>query len=157
MMNLLTASRKLYLSDSTVSGFVVKKVFKLSLLEQLDGTGGMAIVVSRLGNWATPDPIQTARFPVLQVDCYADHTRTPQGEIDELDAADKAETLWDAVDKVTHAQRGVVWGGLNGLRIVSSQRWVEPDLHSKTNQRASIDKDLGDVVYLSSQYALEVG
>lgn len=156
-MNLITASRKHFLSDETIRGFVVEKVYKLSLLEKLDGTGGSAIVTQRGGYWANPDSVKTSMFPVLQVDCYADATRTPQGEIREVDAADKAEALWLAVDRLIHGVRAQVWGGASGLRIVTCARFREPDLFSAQDPGKTTDKDLGDVVYLSGQYAMELG
>jgi hypothetical protein len=154
-MQIESAARRFFLSDNTVNGLVAGKVFKWILKEQLDGTGGQALVVSRQPGWATPDPVKTSHFPVLRVRSYADQTRTPQGEIEALDAADKAYALADVVDKLIHGKRGVVWGGDQGCLIVACSRWQEGTLTTQNDQHAAVDTSLGDVVYVETSYAVE--
>lgn len=154
-MNIESAARRHFLSDNTVNGLVAGKVFKWWLREKLDGTGGLALVVSRQPGWATPDPVKTSHFPVLRIRSYADHTRTAQGEIAEMDAADKAYALNDVVDRLIHGVRGVVWGGDGGCLIVACSRWQEATLTRKDDQHATADEVLGDTVYVQTSYALE--
>lgn len=154
-MQIESATRRMLLSDNTVNGLVAGKVFKWLLKEKLDGTGGQALVVSRQPGWATPDPTKTSHFPVLRIRSYADPTRTDQGEIATLDAADKAYALADIVDRLIHGVRGKVWGGDQGCVIVACSRWQEGTLTTQNDQHAAEDTTLGDVVYVQTSYAVE--
>ena len=160
-MQLLTAARKRLLSDPTIDGYVAKKVWKLRLEQQLDGTGGLAVVVSQNGGWVTPDTVQTTKYPLLRIDAVADNSRLPSGEIATLDAVDKAGALQQVIDKLIHGKRGEIWGGANGLLIVSVARWREPVLYTHDDahggNRAVGDKNLGDCVYWRTEYALQTG
>ena len=152
-MELETAARRQLLGVPAVTGYVQQKVFKYRLEEMIDSTGGRAVVVRRSGQWSTPDPVQTSEYPVLTVDCYADPTRTPEGEIDQLDAEDKAFAVFRTIDPVFHARRNERWGAFGsaaGLLVVSSARWREPSL---VGDQPGED-ELGDVVIVRAQYAV---
>lgn len=159
-MQILSGARKMLLSEDTVNGFVAGKVWKQRLEEKLEGTSGVAIVLTLNGGWVTPDTVQTVRFPLLRVDSYADPTREPSGEIARLDAEDKAGALQEVCDRVMHAQRGKVWGGPNGLLVVACVRNREPVLYTHDDGHGGNlqtgNKNLGDLVYVRTEYALTV-
>lgn len=160
-MEVESASRRLLLSDATVNGYVVSKVFKYRLEEKVDGTAGRAIVVRRSNGWARPDSINTSEYPILQVQCYADPDREPlTGAITTLNAEDKAWAVYRAVDRLMHGKRGVRWGAFGsdpGLMVVSSARWGEPFVVTDHDLHGTGTADpLGDSLYVMAQYALNV-
>lgn len=156
-MELETAARKYLLTDSTIRGYVVSgdetRCYKHRLEVPVHGTGKIAIVVSRNGGWATPDEVQTVEFPVLRIDAIADPDRDIDGSIRTMNGEDKAAAVLRAADRIVHNQRGVMWGGPNGLLIVTAGRWRETafytqdDLHGKR-------LDLGDSVLARREYRL---
>lgn len=141
-MELETAVRRMLLADNTVAGYVQQKVWKHTLEQKVDGTGGRALVVKRAGSWAQPDQVKTLEYPLLQVECWADVDRE-NGEMLRRNAVDKAFALYRAVDPLLHARRGVVWGAGGsepGLTVVSSVRWIEPvPVDPKDGHRAQGD------------------
>lgn len=127
-MEIETAARRLLLADETVNSYVAGKVFKGTLLQTPEGTGGYAIVVRRGAGWWSPDPVNTSEYPLLVVECWADPDRE-NGVKKRENGADKAWALFRAVDGLLHAQRDQWWGagGANpGLRIISCARDSEP-------------------------------
>lgn len=81
----------------------------------------------------------TARFPTLVIDIWADPTRNPDRSVRWRDADLKAEAVYLAIDKhlhrVSNSEPGgasVIWGtaeeiaNKTGVRIISSSRVNEP-------------------------------
>lgn len=165
-MEVESAARRELLQDSTVNGYVAGKVFKYRLEEQIDGTSGRALVVSRNNGWATPDTVKSAEYPILAIKCYADPTRDSAGLITSMDATDKAFALWRVVDRLFHAKRGQRWGAFGsdpGMMVVTSRRWREPATVGSHDQHGGGGKSggqagdpLGDAVYVYAEYALQV-
>lgn len=153
-----SAVRRHLLNEPTVTGQVQQRVFKHRLMEKVDGTGKSALVVKRSGGWATPDPRKTIEFPVLVVECWADHARMPGGEIAVANAEDRAWALARVVDVLLHGQRDVWWGTFGserGLKVVSSRRDSEPVLEDQTDQHEA-GSNMGDSVLVRCRYALEI-
>jgi hypothetical protein len=159
VVELESAARWELLQDQTVAGYVQQRVYKHRLMEKVDGTGKVAVVVFRDGGWASPDPVRTVEYPVLTVRCWADPTRDATGGYSVWDAEDKAWALWRAVANRLHGVRDQWWGarGTNpGLRVITCSRWTEPfvvgagDVHS-----AAQAKEMGDSLYVEGSFAIE--
>lgn len=146
------------LAQPAVTGYVQNRVFKHRLLDKVDGTGRTAIVVKHGVGWASPDTVQTIEYPVLVLDVYADPSRLVTGEINVADAEDKTWSVYRTLDRLLHTQRDVWWGAVGsdpGLKVISCRRHSEPVLTTQDDQHAGAPP-LGDSVYLSARYALEV-
>lgn len=156
-MELETAARKYLLTDDTIRGYVVSgtetRCYKHRLETPVHGSGKIAIVVSRNGGWAQPDEVQTVEFPVLRVDVVADPDRDVDGGIRVMNGEDKAAAVLRVVDRLLQNQRGVMWGGPNGLLVITCGRWREmaffsqEDLHGKR-------LDLGDSIMARREYRM---
>lgn len=97
------------------------------------------IVITEENGWANANDYNTARFPRLQLDIWADPTRNADGSVQKKDAKLKIEAVYNAVDKYLHLVDNSLpsgafhkWGTAaqiaNGTakRIVSSKRSGEP-------------------------------
>lgn len=158
-MEVTTAARRYMLNQVSVTSQVQQRVFKHRLMEKIDGTGKSAIVVKRSGGWASPDRVQTIEFPILVMEYWADHARTPGGEIAVANAEDRAWALHRIADPLLHAQRDVRWGAFGsdpGLRIVSAKRESEPVLVNHEDAHDYRAAPMGDSVMVSCRYALEI-
>lgn len=165
-MELESAARHRLLAEDSVTGYVVKKVFKFRLMEALQGTAGRAIVVSRNGGWSQPDQARTVEYPLLTVQCWAAPDLV-DGELSVGNAEEKAWALHRVVDPCLHLVRGERWGYSlspvrDGLMIVRSSRWSEPvcetSSSSVADRGASLEKQLllGGGAYVQTSYAVEV-
>lgn len=160
-MQLETAARRHLLSLPAVTGYVVGKVFKFTLLESPERSGGCAIVVRRQVGWAVPDTVKTSEFPRLVIECWADCTRDLGGNKKAEDAADKALALYKVVDRALHGKRDMTWGAGGadpGLRIVTCVRSGEPAVLTELNT-PSLDRpvQLGEMAMVPVVYNLQVG
>lgn len=160
-MELETAARKLILADPTLNGYVSGKVYKFTLEEHVDGTGGMAIVVRRGSGWSASDPVKTSKYPTLYVDCWSDATRQ-DGEVVIDNAIDRALSMTNAVDKLMHGVRDVMWGETvpgTGLRVITCQRWNDvyfasaKDVHGQGDLP---DMPRGNSAVATMQFALQI-
>lgn len=163
-MEIETAARKMLLDNDAVNGYVVGKVFKFSLLQHVDGTGGLALVVRRSNGWTVPDEIQTPEFPILIVDCWADCDRV-DGEMVSDNAVDKAFGLYRVVDKLIHGIADQWWGARGdnpGLRIIRGSRGSDPyfstsnDAHSPAAGGPVPQTPTGNSAVVTAQYNLQV-
>lgn len=97
------------------------------------------IVIAEDDGWANANDYNTARFPRLQIDIWADPTRNPDGSVQKRDAKLKIEAVYKAVDKYLHLVDNSLPGGVHhkwgtaaqvaagtATRIVSSKRSGEP-------------------------------
>ena len=168
-MEVETAVRRMLVDQPTITGYVGAKpnakVYKHSLGDNLTGTGGRAIVVRRSNGWATPERTNTQEYPLVVIECWADHSRNPAGEYDLADNVDNAYAVYRAVDPLMHAKRDVVWGGANGLLVVTSQRWQEP-WHATASDAHGVGViadaqsrlgAIGECAVVVLTYALQVG
>jgi hypothetical protein len=128
-MELVTAARKQLLRDTGIKNLVVDRVWKWRLEESLEGTGQTAIVLRNGGNWSKPGK-NSQEYPILTVECYADHSRTPDGSYPVLDREDRVMQLIRAVDRIFHQVDREVryWpeGDESGLLVLGSFRGTEP-------------------------------
>lgn len=157
-MELETAVRRLLLGNQAVAGYVGQKVFKFTLMEPVDQTGGRAVVLSRSGGWAQPDTVKSLEYPLLQVECYADCDRDDNGNVLTRNAVDKAYALYRTIDPLLHAKRDAWWGAGgsdDGMKMISCVRWSEPISVESKDQHTG-DPVLGDSAYVWARYALIV-
>lgn len=100
-MELETAARKRALQSDAIKNLVVDRVFKFQLEQPLEGTGKLAIVCNRRGNWTSPTK-GSQEYPILVWECYADWSRDSEGNASKDDAADRAMQLYREVDRFFH-------------------------------------------------------
>ncbi len=106
-------------------------VFQWRLREKVEGTGGRGVVLSRPRPWAIPNAWNTAEFPQLQVDVYADVTRDTDGRALKDDAEARALELSAVIRRVLHVPQGgqMSWGNDDGtVRVVSSVAGADPQI-----------------------------
>jgi hypothetical protein len=109
--------------------------------------------------WAEPDRYEaaSAEYPTLVVDCWADCTRTGDGDIARLDRVQNAKAVARAVQRVLHnPPRGEVWGevGSNpGLLVNTSSLWFAPAAFEGAEVRRT-GTPLQDAAVVSGTYAM---
>jgi len=160
-MEVVPAARRRLLAEAGVRGYVQDRVFKHKLLEHVDQKGTRAIVLRTNGGWAEPDRTQSTEYPVLVLDCWADCDRDEHGDKVAENAIDNAWAVFRVADRVLHRVRGEFWGGTNGLMVIESKRWTEPDYQTKDDAHAGIigglgGVELGEAAAVTVQYALMV-
>jgi len=103
----------------------------------VEGSGLAAVVLSVAGGWARPNAHNTAHFPRLLVDVYADPSRSSGSGIARPDAVARAWSVRAVLDRELHRPYAFsqVWGALPdmnppdpGLRVWGSQSLVVPDV-----------------------------
>jgi hypothetical protein len=162
-VEVVPATRRQLLSVDAVRGYVGGDgVFKNELFEHVDGRGTRKVVVRHDGGWRLPDSIQTVRFPLVAVDCWADCSRADDGEIMQRDAVDNAWAVWNAVDPAMNHRRNEFWGaiGVNqGLYVMQSWLWGEPleQTRNESHQGSFQGVRIGDAAVVTARYALIVG
>lgn len=122
----------------------------------IENSGDAMIVISSLNGWGANEH-NTARFPQLIVDIWADPTRGTDLSVLTRDADLKVEAVFKAVDKFFHqldnsAPNGgaIYWGtatqisNKTGVRIISSKRVDEPDVRAALNDEGAL---IGTVRY----------
>lgn len=129
-------------------------LFVRKLYALVEGSGRAAVVLREDGPWARPNAHNTARFPRLSVEIYADSTRDPSGAIAREDAEARARAVWERFQEVLHRTTAFeeVWGaGSNdmGVRVWGSTLMALPDVYPLS------DWDGG--VRLQCHYGLSVG
>lgn len=143
-MEIEAGVRRLLLDDPAVSGYVGTKVWKYRLEDALDGSGGRAIVVSRVGGWTSPNELNTQEFPKLRVELWADQSRNEDGTISVNDGESSAFAMFRVVDPLLHGVRDVRWGD---LFVVGCSRYSEPFVDKSSDFEA---------VRISVDYAVQV-
>jgi hypothetical protein len=133
-----TAVRKHLIADSAVNGYVAGKVYKYRLELPIDGTGGRALVVRRLGGWTNPDVVKTSEYPLVALHCYSDHQRDSAQGIVTQDGEEGAWALYRTVDAVMHAVRDEWWPDANGLSVITCARYSEPSLIAVRDVEAAV-------------------
>lgn len=155
-MEIESAARRFLLQADGVRGYVGDSIWKYRLEESLEGTGGMAVVVVRSTGWATPQPLNTQEYPRLLIDVVADPTRDSRGEIQRLDAEDRAYAVARVIDPLFHGKRGFWMGGMGnnrGLFVNSVQRGAEPVLITGADNHPP---EAGDTVKVRTEYHFDV-
>lgn len=128
-MELETAARKHLLDKVTITTLVGQRVWKFRPQEPLEGTGHAGIVVVRRGQWTKPTH-NSQEYPMLVVECYADHSRAADGEALKDDAEERCYQVGREVDRVLHQvdreHRHWPEGDTDGLYVIGSFRGSEP-------------------------------
>lgn len=170
-MELETAVRKELLGREAVTGYVQDKVWKFGQLGHVEvegrkvstigaHSGARALVVYRDGGWAEPGVVNTAEFPLLVVEAWADCSRDARGDQIEDDAIDNAYALYRVVDPILHApRRGEWWGGPpgKGLRVITSARAAEPVHATQDTRLTNAERDyLGSAARVTVRYRVQV-
>jgi hypothetical protein len=122
----------------------------------VENTGDVLVVISSTSGWGA-NGHNTARFPVLIVDIWADPTRDPASHaVMRKDADLKVERVFEAIDKFLHLTHrsvngdSVIWGtpdqvtNRTGVRIIASERQDEPTMRPAFNDEGAI---MGSVRY----------
>lgn len=124
----------------------------------VEGTGSVAAVITVDGSWSRANDYNTQKFPMLQLDIYADASRDIDGAITKLDAYPWAYNAWLAFDAVLHWTTGdIQWWGSTldsggsdpGVRVTGSSRATDP-------HDIGLSQWYGGV-HLNSSYGLCVG
>lgn len=151
-MEIESAARKKLLTIAALTGYVGTKVFRHRMLEDVEGTGGSAVVVRRDGEWTRPQMVNTQEYPILVIECWADPDRDPKGGIARGNAEDKAWALHRVIDPVLHGIRGQLWGASEdnvGLLIIGCDRW------SAGSVIVAPPKEGRQSVFVQSKYAVQ--
>lgn len=160
-MELEHAVRRHLLADTTVTGYVGNRIYAHRLEDRVDPLGLRAIVLTPGPWWGEPDRYEGAgaEYPTLTVSCWADCTRTEDGEIAQLDRVRSARAVWRAVHRVLHnPARGQVWGatGSNpGLLVNTSSLWLQSTPIEGADTRY-LGIPLGDAAVQPATYAFNV-
>lgn len=94
-------------------------IFQEKLYATVEGSQSVAVVLSTSTQWATNNSYNTADFPKLAVDVYADPERDPNNNVAFDDTKDKLLAVHDKIKKYLHmVDPGYKWWG--STRIVSS-------------------------------------
>jgi len=133
-MELETAARKHLLNQVKITNQTGKgatgRIWKFHLEEGLEGTGQAAIVLNSSKQWAKPG-MNSQEYPILVVECYADHSRDDDADQTKDDAMDRAKQLYREVDRVLHQTDRLTrhWpeNDDDGLLILGCFRGTEPD------------------------------
>lgn len=109
-------------------------LFVRELNAQVEGSGKAAAVLREEGSWTRPNPHNTARFPRLSLEIYADSTRDQGQAVIRNDAEARARAVWEQFQAVLHRVDGFaeVWGaapGDPGMRVWGSQLMSLPDVY----------------------------
>lgn len=122
------------LGSSGVGSPVGVWLFVRELQVVVEGTGKAAAVLREAGGWARPNLHNTARFPRLSLEIYADSSRDAAGAVARRDAESRARAAWESFQSVLHRVDAFaeVWGkatGDSGMRVWGSQLMSLPDVY----------------------------
>lgn len=109
-------------------GWVNGWIFDSKLSTRIENSQRCAIVISYAGGSDTPIPGNSASFPAIVVDIWADPTRDADHSVIVDDAKTKCFTIHEAVKKALHLpnSQGIVF---DETRITSSELLGEPELN----------------------------
>jgi len=121
----------------------------------VEGSGLAAAELAVAGGWTRPNSHNTAHFPRLIVDIYADSSRDlVSQQVTRPDAVPRAWVVWAAFERELHRPYGFteVWGAIGtdpGLRVWGSHSLVVPDVFPV--------QDWAGGVRLRAEYGLNTG
>lgn len=129
-------------------------LFVRELQVMVEGSGQAAAVLREEGSWARPNSHNTARFPRLSVEVFADSSRNASATIVRRDAEARARAVWERFQSFLHRPYAFseMWGATGtdpGMRVWGSQLMSLPEVY------AINDWDGG--VRLACHYGLSVG
>jgi hypothetical protein len=101
-------------------------LFQRKLPVVVEGSQSCAVVLSPAGSWTAPNSHNTARFPRLQVEIYADPQRDSGRNVTVDDTWPKILAAYEALDRHLHmaGTADVMW---DSVRVLRSTRLDEPD------------------------------
>jgi hypothetical protein len=114
-------------------------VFDTKPFGRIENSQQCSVVVFETGTWSSPNEHNTARFPILTVDIWADPSRGPGGDVLRYDADTKIEAVHDVVKQAFHLMQNSskgstrTWGTAgqeaekSGVPIFSSKFLSGPD------------------------------
>lgn len=144
-MNILTAMRRELLATPAVAAIATGGIHKHEFPEGVDLTGKVAILVRLVGGWGRST--QTCSYPRVMVLAQADPSRDLSGMKIVENGDDRALAALAAVEKVMHRpiRETVIWGGVQGLRILGSNKETEPSPVTRPNQVAAWWQQVYDI------------
>lgn len=109
-------------------------LFTSELACVVEGTSSVAAVVSVAGSWARPNAHNTAQFPRVKLELFADATRDGSGLVVRRDAEARAWAAWEPFNRDLHRPIGFedFWGRTDtdsGLRVHGSLLLSHPDVY----------------------------
>jgi hypothetical protein len=105
-------------------------LFQHTLWAELEGSGGTAAVISRAGGWAAPNTYNTARFPRIALDIWADPIRDAANHVtDPGEVQRRADAAYQILDAHLHnaAAGDRMWGT---VRTITCVRLAEPNVYT---------------------------
>lgn len=161
-MEVTPAVRRHLMWDDTVKGYVQDRVYKAKLYTHVQNTGRRAVVVRTDGGWRQPDAVNTARFPLLVIDHWADCTRDSNGDKTGDDAIENAMAVWRATDPLLSRKRNTFWGAFGvdpGLYVIVAEPFAEPVVQTRdeSHQGSFLGVKLGECAVVTVSYALTLG
>jgi hypothetical protein len=115
--------------------------WRIEEIGAITGTNRCAVLLSSVRSWGSPNRHNTARFPQLQVEIYADLTRDAVNAPDQRIPQRRAEDVWKVIDPVFHrpGRRGQQLGSGDGtLFVVSTLRGSEPRIEDIPESDGSV-------------------
>lgn len=158
-MEVESAVRRYLLTDPTLTAYVGNRIYIDRLETPVAPLGLRALVLYRASGWAQTETYEGAagEFPTLVIDCWADNTRTADGEILRTDRLPNSRAVWRAAHRLLHnPPRGRVWGATSsnpGLLVNTSSLWFHAT-SIETGHRTGIP--LGEAGVTTATYALHV-
>lgn len=162
-MELVPAARRHLQGDLTIRGYVTDRVQAWRLHDRVDPHGRRAVVVRAAGGWSQPELRSGGEFPLLYIDCWADHTRSDAGDKAAEDNVTNAWAIYRPIDRLLQGVRGQQWGAIGtdpGLPIISVERWIEPipqtsgDSHAGEAAALPYPVPLGEAAVVTVAYAI---
>lgn len=159
-MEVDAAVRRELLNDPTVTGYVVDKVFRRSLWDNLEVLkGARAIVVKRGTGWAIPQRKNTQEYPTIFLECWADGDRDADGNLVIDNGIDNAFALYRAADNVLHMKDEGIWGAYGtspGLEVIGCARAAEPMPFGPKDVSLDYQVQMDTYRYVQVPYNLQV-
>lgn len=155
MTQLVYAATDFLLNQPSVTSLVGENdigfwIFANTPYATIENTGKAMVVLTVTNGWGANEH-NTARFPTLNVDIWADPTRHPDRSVAEQDADVKVEEVYKAIDKFFHLVNASLPGGASvmwgtpeqiatrtGVRINSSSRVNEPEISPALNDDGAL-------------------
>lgn len=104
-------------------------LFQRKLWARVEGSGSTAAFLDTFGAWAAANQHNTARFPRLALEIWADPLRDAGGNVTEPgEVALRLNAAWKAFDARLHRSYSgqVYWGD---VRVVASTRLADPTVY----------------------------
>lgn len=156
MTSLAYAARNFLIQQTSVTDLLGKDELNQPMIyanqpeATIENTGSAMVVISVVDGWGANDH-NTARFPILTVDIWADPTRNIDLSVKRKDADLKIEKVFLAMDKFLHMMNNslpggasVMWGtateltNRQGTRITSSIRQDEPTIRPAIDDQGAM-------------------